>query len=266
MSKKRISLCIFSGLIFFLFLVLKQLPANWVLAHAANQTRLFVPVQVSGTLWEGQAANIIVKSGAFQLALGEVKWRLSALSLLTGTVALDIEALNGEQKLSGHFELGMDESIYAENLSLAIDATLFKPFAPMPIEYEGFIEMDLQDFAAEKISTKTPAIKHLSGNLVVKDLAVNFGVAVELGTYGLRLGLSDKKVNGENIITIKPTDVDASVAVSGDVQVLASSQNYYVNVALKPGPNANPQIANTLSQFYKKQPDGFYKILLGQPL
>ena len=58
MSKKLIIVYVFAALLFFIALLIKQLPANLVLAHAANNSQgAFIPVQVSGTLWQGQAAK-----------------------------------------------------------------------------------------------------------------------------------------------------------------------------------------------------------------
>ena len=266
MSKKLISLYIVAGLIFFIGLLVRQLPANLVLAHAANNSRFFIPVQVSGTLWQGQAANIIIKAGGRQLPLGEVKWTLSALSLLTGTIALDIDAQNGDQKISGQIDLGYGGTIDAENLKVAVDAGLFKPMLPMPVNYTGFVELDLDSFSAHDLASKTPKITALSGNLLLKDLAVNFGADIDLGTYGFKLTLADKKVGNESLILIKASDVDATVEADGNIQLLAGSQRYFIDVKLKPKASASPMIKSSLGQFYKKQADGYYKVSLGQPL
>ncbi|NRB40361.1 MAG: type II secretion system protein N [Pseudomonadales bacterium] len=266
MSKKRVVLFVLAGVVFFIALLIKQLPANLVLAHAANQSRLFIPVQVSGTLWQGQAANIIINAGGMQFPLGEVKWELSAFSLLTGSLALNIDAQNGDQKISGFIDLGFDQSIEAEDLKMAVDATLFKSFLPMPINYQGFVELDLQRFSAANLASKTPEITELSGNLLVKDLAINFGAAIELGTYGVRLALAENQPEGDTLIALKITDIDAKVAVDGDVQLLAGKKDYYVDIKLKPKDGASPMITQTLGQFYKKQADGFFKVVLGKPL
>lgn len=267
MSKKSITLSIVLALAFFLFLVIRQIPANFALAHAANQTGVFTPFQVRGTLWQGQAGNIIIQQRQFRLELGQVKWQLSGWSLLSGDLCLQIDANNGAQKIAGDFCLALsDMSLQADNVELALDGQLFKSFLPMPVKYQAFIELTLQTLGVSGLESNKPNFSALSGNLVVKDLGVNFGQSVTLGSYGARLSLSDKQVDDESIVQVNLSDIDASVAISGDIQLLASTQSYYVDVALTPKADAKPIIKNSLSQFYKAQADGSFQVKLGQPL
>lgn len=266
MSKKSISLSLLLGFVFFLILLLKQLPANLVLAHLANQTSAFVPHQVSGTLWQGQAANVSVIAGPIPVDLGQVQWEISPWALLTGTLALHINAENGRQKIKGDIALGLGESIEVNDLELVVDGAMFRSLLPIPINYQGFIELSIQELSASQLLQEKPEIHSLAANLVVDGLAINFGSEIMLGKYGARLSLADKKIEGESIVSVSLSDIDGSVSVQGTADALLSTQQYFVDINLTPKPTASPLIMQTLSQFYKRQSDGAYKVTMGKAL
>ena len=266
MSKKRIALIISIALCGFIFLLLKSTPANWVLAHAANQTKAFVPMQVRGTIWQGKAANIVITAVPKPLVLGKVTWNISPWSLLTGVLSLNISAKHEQQKASGDIRLGLlSHNLSVSDFSLAFDAAQFSYLSPMPVNYEAFAELTLQSLSVKNIVNK-PQLVDLSGNLLIKNVAVNFGSPITLGTFGLRLSTADKTIEDEAILLVGLSDVDAVLEVNGKAELLPSTQDYWLDLSVKPTSKASPMIMQTLSQFYKRQSDGSYQINMGKAL
>lgn len=82
----------------FLFFVLLQVPAAWILARVAPQNA-YVD-SISGSLWQGQA------DWRLQNLQGVVSWRFKPLSILTFKLGADVELRTGETRLDGQLALG----------------------------------------------------------------------------------------------------------------------------------------------------------------
>ena len=251
MSKKELTLYILSGVAVFLFFVIARTPADLVLAQIAKKTNLITPSQVSGTIWNGSAGDISIRHDKMVIPLGSARWEISFWSLLTGKISIDLKAKKSDQKIEGQFTLGSGPYISASDAEIIFDAALVKQFYPVPGDVKGSVELSLKEF--EYADSRVEA---LQGSAVLKDSVYTLGSPVELGTYAARLSLK------EDMVVADLSDIDARVEVSGVAKVSPETKKYSADVNLKPRPEANPMIQQTLKAVAKSKPDGSFQFVL----
>ncbi len=105
----------------FLFFVLLQLPAAWILARVAPQNAYID--SISGSLWQGQA------DWRLQNVQGVVSWRFRPLSIFALKLGADVELRTGETRLDGQVALGYHQ-LRVEKLSGQISADTLTTFLP----------------------------------------------------------------------------------------------------------------------------------------
>src|SRR5690606_6497961 len=85
--------------LFTLLWLLATIPAQWALAFAGPN---LAAQRVSGTLWNGNAGNLMLRAGDTWLALGESHWSfLLSDSLRSAAFCIRIESRLAEQAVQG---------------------------------------------------------------------------------------------------------------------------------------------------------------------
>ncbi len=251
MTKKTISIYIISAIFIFSGFVIARAPADFVLAHVAKSTKRITPYQVTGTVWNGSAADMAVHHAGSVIPLGPTEWEVSFLPLLLGKLDVKLKAIKSDQKIIGEFKLGSGPYLKACNVEIVFDAAMIKQFDAVPGEIQGNVELSLV-----KLVFDGNTIEELDGTAVIKDSVYTLGSPVELGSYAAKLSVKD------NIVKADLSDIDASVVVSGVASVSPETKKYNANVNLNPKPDANPMIQQTLQAFTKKKPDGSFQFVL----
>ncbi len=214
---------------------------------------------VSGPLWSGKAANVVVRYGRTPISLGQTEWTISAPGLLLGQLNTELQAKKGMQLVSGNFSLSVFRTLQADNVEVTFDSTLAQQFYPIPGTVEGLVEINLQHLQVD--ASSSVQITALNGNAVLKEASVNFGVPVELGTYGAKLTLTDT-----NNVQAALSDIDGTVTISGSAVFAQEAQEAILDINIKPKVNANAAISSTLESFFKKNSDGSYKVTYTQKI
>ena len=140
--------------LFFLFIVIKNIPAQWGLSLAQ------VPLQLSGvtgTVWNGKASTAVVpleQGGGY--ALGEVQWQLSPWSLLAANPCADIKTNLDNQQVTGSACVSLGGGLQLENTQIAVPAKVAEILAPI-VEVDGEIFMNVEtlDFANNEFTKLT---------------------------------------------------------------------------------------------------------------
>ena len=101
-SKFVKSLFIFFLFDLFLFLVLSNAPAAWVVWGIHKAAPNVWLTGVNGTLWHGSAEASQVDVGGESIPLGNVSWDISPWSFLALSACMDIKAVAPGQSVSGH--------------------------------------------------------------------------------------------------------------------------------------------------------------------
>ena len=103
--KKRVWLTLV--LLLSLILIIRAVPAGW-LVFFVQQSLPGLKVQgVSGTIWQGSFDNSVLQERGSSFPLGSVNWVLKPLSLLTLTPCVDLSARAAPQNITGEFCFGL---------------------------------------------------------------------------------------------------------------------------------------------------------------
>ncbi|PLW81936.1 hypothetical protein CWI75_12615 [Kineobactrum sediminis] len=85
----------------------------------------------SGRLWEGRASRVVLATDAGLFHLGELRWTLHPLSLLTLTPRVEISSDWGNQHLQAELLVQGDNNMTLRNVTLNVDAALARYLAPV---------------------------------------------------------------------------------------------------------------------------------------
>jgi|GEM_PF-4822035 len=111
--KKRVWITVI--IILTLILIVRAIPAAWMV-HLIQQSAPSLKVQgVSGTLWKGEINNSAIQERGGVFPLGKVDWSLSPFSLITLSPCANFTARTGAQNLSGNACFGMFSNKVALN-------------------------------------------------------------------------------------------------------------------------------------------------------
>lgn len=97
------------ALVAFLFFILLQIPATWILAKFSNNNQMLQ--NVSGNIWRGQA------DWSYQNLRGSVQWKTRFLDLLMLRYGADIQFHSGQTQLEGIVAYGLNKRLSIKNLS-----------------------------------------------------------------------------------------------------------------------------------------------------
>lgn len=221
--------------IIFLFVVIKNIPAQWGLWFAK------APIQmsgVSGTVWNGKAASAIIPMQDSSYALGEVEWQLSPWSLLMAKPCADIKTELDDQKISGIACVGLGGDLKLEDAQIAVPAKVAEIFAPI-VEVQGDILVHIESF---DLSDNQIGQLMGSGSWSAARF-YNSTSWVGLGTLGFEL-----VEDGQGGVNAKIFDVEGPLELKLDSQFnLLGDYNTQGDVSLRP--NAPTEIAELLNNY-----------------
>lgn len=128
-------------IVYFLYLVVSNTPAKWAawgVHKAAPQLWLS---SVEGTLWEGKARSAQIDVGPAVIPLGEVRWKLSPLSLFMLSPCVNFSANLPKQQIVGDLCQGVGGSSRIKGLSLDAPVAAFEEI--LPIDATGLISLQV---------------------------------------------------------------------------------------------------------------------------
>lgn len=249
MSKKAIAGLVVLCVVTFLYTVLAYVPAKWVLGTVNQYVPDFYAEDVSGTLWEGKASQVIVKANGVKLPLGETRWKLKGWPLLLGKAELALQTKGDGQYIEGDFWFSYPNQYGADNTQVSLPANLIRQWYPLPIKIKGQIDMAIQSVAA-----KEQFIEVLDGAVTWQKAELNFGRGdMPLGTFVAKLSNDEN-----NLILAKLIELEGDLGMTGNAQFDQSSKAYDAKVYFAPKPSANQLIAGTVTQMGLAQADGRY--------
>lgn len=251
MPVKKVILYSLAALLLFTGFVLVRVPASLALNYIGSKSGFLAPYQVSGTVWNGSATEMVVRYGGSSLSLGLVEWQLSPWQLLLGKLSVHLDANKGSQKIAGDFSLALGNRLQVQDAEIHLDIPTLTSLMKvrLPGQLQGMAELSL-----ERLSYEGGSVMDLAGTMVARDGVYVIGQPVVLGTYAAKLSLKDRLVNASL------SDIDGAVTISGDVTVQPETREYHVNLTVRPKPDANPMIGQALAALTQQQPDGSFRI------
>jgi len=251
------------GAIFFtsyLVFVLATLPLPWIL----NKVTLPKSVTlngVSGTIWQGEIAQVVLTNSAKSTQLQQVKTALSFWSLFSLTPKVDIHF--GDALLAGP-EGKLTLAASQELLSLT-DVELFIPAndiaqqaeLPLPVTAKGELELHLTQI---DISLNEQKCQQANGDIGWSHAGI---IAME---QNIKLGKLKANIScdkGDLIVKISPKN-DLGLSFSAYLGVKGSAKNRKVKASgegyLKPGAKFPAQLKSVLPFLGNTDKQGRYRL------
>ena len=221
--------------LFFLVVVIKNIPAHWGL-WMAN-----APLQmsgVSGTIWHGKAASVVLPVDDNSYALGEVQWQLSPWSLLAINPCVDLKTKLEDQQLSGTACIGLGGALQLQNAQIVVPAKVAEIFAPI-VEVQGELLMHV-----DSLQFDSNQVQQISGSGSWSGARFyNSTSWVSLGTLGFEFN-----EDGQGGVNAKIFDVEGPVQLQLDSQFNLIG-DYQTEGEIQLRPNAPQEIADLLNNY-----------------
>jgi general secretion pathway protein N len=230
MSRSKLIPSLLLGLLFLLIL-LASAPARLLLAILPAEQLILQGL--SGSLWEGTASRVLVKSGSGWLHLGASSWSLSPLSLVVLAPRVEISSHWGRQTLNAVATLHSRNDIEFSDVYLLLDAALLQHF--LPVGLVGDIAMQFKE-----ITIRNQYPESATGRIVWQNGGwMSPQGSRQLGSYAVDVQpLASGGLAGEVI------------SLAGDLQangpIILDQENYSVDVQLSGSGLDDPQLRQAL--------------------
>lgn len=239
-----------------LFFILRLFPASWLIYSVQQAAPGFQVSGVSGTLWQGKADYVQWAERGHTLPLGELKWQLSAFSLLILTPCIQFSTDLGEQYVKGNVCYSIFGSVArGDEIDIALPIANVAPF--FGINLGGNISAFVKS-----IELTQDQFANVDANLLWERASVfNGSEWLALGNIQSRFsndstGLSSEWRHVEEGTTASPVEMNVRVDI---VDALAKTPVIKVKGFMKP--NSRNSGLNPMLQFIgNKNNDGSYYI------
>ena len=239
--------------LFVLLLVLLAISAPARLLGLLVPSDVLVIRGFTGSLWRGAAAQCVVRVGHGYLNLGNVKWQLEPMSLLTLSPTIALESYWGAQNISGAITLRDVEDIDIDiaDLDATVSAQLLRQFAPLQVE--GDIAV-----LAEHVTIRSGLPNASKGQIVWRDAAwLSSRGSIPLGSYAMDFSQPQGETLTGEIVTIS-----GAVQAQGSIEL--KDRDYAVDVFVEADPGLDEQVGQAMSLIAQPEADGYRIVLNGQ--
>lgn len=238
---------IISGIIAYLVFLIAFIPAAPALALVQNYVPTLGIQGISGSLWNGKAAAIIINR---QHQLDNTHWQLNGWRLFLGELSLDISSHYQQQPLSGALSLKASGKISARDVKASLSAATLAQLAQIPLaELSGDISLQL-----EQLEWQAAAVPHATGIVRWHNAAVTVAETAQLGDVTITLSENDSSP-----LIAQLSNQGGQIKLEGGVNV-SEDGVYKAQLTMLPNASANANIRNSLTMLGKAKPDGSYQL------
>ncbi len=230
---------IIAAVLFYVLLVLHHFPADvaahWVLPESVKV------YGIEGTIWSGSAEQ--VDPGAAGIVLGDTRWTINPLSVLTARASGTLSTqLDERSRLNTSFS----KPFFGQSLALSdtqgiIDLSAV-PAALRPNQVAGRVGLS---FDTLRLDAMWPT--RAQGSVDLVDLQLSRPSQIDLGSFEIVF-------DGSGVVG-KVADTDSDISVNGELS-LAADRSYLFEGSALAGPNANRNIADALQFLGAQDADG----------
>lgn len=238
------------GLAAYLLCLIIYLPANQVLGRAPLPDNIQFS-QVSGTLWQGSAGQVLINGVPIQ----QVNWQLSASSLLLGRAQLVLDAGNpraaDEVSLNGEISLKLTDvsQLQGQQLRAFIPTNMLVARLPLPVPVNagGRLRVTVEQLDYQH------GCQLLQGNGSWLNAQVaGISGPIAMGTIDATLGCQQQDIR---VQIEQPNLLGLEV-----VGLLSPNQQLRINGKFKPDPSLPTEVHQAAKFFGRTDAQGYYSI------
>lgn len=199
---------------------------------------------VTGSLWRGEASVAVLDTGNGYLHLGELKWRLKPLSLLSFAPQLELASHWGAQRIAGSLRFKGRDHIELENIDALLDAQLLRHYAPL--ELSGSVSLQISHLEVQDGLSREGA-----GRVVWQNGGwISTRGQRSLGSYAIDFSQQRNEPLQGAILTLQ-----GGLQAAGDLAL--RDRSYAIDVFLHGPAIGDPQLRQALQLVASPQGDGF---------
>jgi hypothetical protein len=243
-----------TGLLILLVLIIANAPSSLIpSALAQMKSRGLMPLNMpiiilsntDGTVWDGQATDVIVEIDGAQLQMGIVSWQLSPLSLLQQKPAIKVSSNAPEQNLQATITMNEEGYVSVDDLEGRLAISVLEPWIPM------FLSGDIA-FVIDHVRFKQRQLLALDGvlNLEYVDW-IGGDYDMPLGSYMAQMSLQKS-----NNVVVSIDDFGASLGIDGLLSVNTENRSYQFKATLEPREDLASEVAESLIWLGKRDENG----------
>lgn len=241
-----------AGCAAFLLALLLGLPAGAAIRWLAPGS-----VQVmgaEGTVWHGSAHSVAVGG----IRLSHVRWRLSALSLLTGRLSAEVETQLGDSAANGHVVVTLSGMFKCEPCRFYGTTASLRPLAPVLQNIDGHLGIELQNLA---IRERWPTQAQGTVTLANVRLGLPGTSAVTGETASFVATVDENPVATDGVISAMVRDTAGPLELNAHL-ILTPPNNFGLQGRIKARANTSPDLANALTMLGQQNADGSTELSL----
>ncbi len=238
--------------IYFLYLVLSRVPAEFAASAIHNNAPNFWMTGIQGSIWNGRASSSQIDVAHSSIALGQVRWKLSPWSLLIFSPCVTFEAVNNAQVIRGEACQSLFTGSSLSDVEVEMSIAAIQPLLPMRVAGHASANIIEARLSGGKV-------KEMNAQLSWLDAQIHDGNSmIHLGSLGLKA--SPNKRGG---IAAKLFEIDGPIGIDILGDWMPGQDNWKLNgtVTLKEGaPDIIGQALPVIGE--EKEPDsGVYHIV-----
>jgi general secretion pathway protein N len=200
----------------FLVFVIVQIPASWG-GYLMTRNGALALSGVSGSVWHGRAGMASVKIDGRDYLLGELRWDLQPLSLLTLTPCAELKTDHERQQITGTACTSLANTLTLRDTDISVPASLLQGL-PEHYSITGQLSAHIEQF-----TLKQQSLQQLQGNLSWSAARLNNGQRwLTLGAFAADLSATDSGELAAEVFSLEgPVDLKGTLtmALSGGVNV-----------------------------------------------
>ncbi|MGH1486804.1 MAG: type II secretion system protein N [Cellvibrionaceae bacterium] len=258
--KKRYWLTI--ALLVTLFLVLRAIPASWVIYGVQQAAPGFQVSGVSGSLWNGQASYTQWVDRGHTFPLGELQWGLQGLSLLALHPCINFSTKTPDQSIKGQACYGvLGGAATLKN----VDASL--PIANVSPYFNVDLEGNVDAYIKQAVWQKSQQLGDTDANLLWQRAALyNGNQWISLGDIQAQAnddgngGLVSQWNSVDSAQARPPVNLDLNTVVT---QLASNKPSLQVSGTIRPGLGADG-LQPILQFIGEPLGDGSYRIEINE--
>ena len=233
----------------YLLFTLANVPAATVISLAEKNIKLPAKIYgVQGTLWQGNADNLIIQG---QPRIDNLQWSLNPLALLLARISADVKASLKDQPVSGHLSMTAGGDILASDVHTQMQAEKVQQLIDMPFgELAGVFNLDIQS-----LHWQGEGLPETTANIQWQKAKLTLAETVSLGHIEIRITPTETKGLAASI-----KNKGGMISLSGSASLQPNNQ-YKLNIQMTPEKNASQNTVQSLSMFARRQPDGSYRFV-----
>ena len=232
------------GFAVFLLSLVVTIPARWAQQFIPANTPVKLQA-VSGTIWRGEAAQFSWDN----TSLGQLRWAVKPLSLLTGKLGLDFNLSDSGLRADGTALVYRDQVVVLNDTVASGDiAKLPLGRARLPVELEGRLEAEMK-----KVVIKASAIHAAEGVINWQSARITAPIILPMGEVALQISGSKGNLKGEFSSQKSAVDTRGTLAFTHNGQFTS-------DIRLKPNAQTPEDIRELLPALGKSQRDGSVKL------